>query len=65
MIYAEYARLVLVMLALNTFYYFWYINWFNIVVGISAVMFVACVIFFTYSYINSRTTEQLSPQTSE
>lgn len=54
MIYAEYVRLVLVMLALNSFYYFWYINWFNFVIGVSATLFVACVIFFTYSNITSQ-----------
>lgn len=51
MVYAEYARLVLVMLALNSFYYFWHLNWFNITIIASSVLFVACVAFFTYSYI--------------
>jgi len=53
-IVAEYARLVLVMLSLNTFYYFWYINWFNAVMAVSAALFVGCVVFFTYSYIVTR-----------
>jgi hypothetical protein len=51
---AEYARLVLVMLSLNTFYYFWYINWFNVTMIVSAALFVGCVAFFTYSYIVTR-----------
>lgn len=52
-IYAEYARLVLVMVSLNTFYYFWYINWFNFTIAVSAFTFVGCVAFFTYSYVIS------------
>lgn len=58
-VYAEYARLILVMLALNTFYYFWYINWFHVTAVVSAILFVGCVIFFTVSYIKS------TPQWSE
>jgi hypothetical protein len=55
-IVAEYARLALVMVSLNTFYYFWYINWFNVMMVTSAIIFVAFVAFFTYSYIvTSRT----------
>ena len=50
-IVAEYARLALVMVSLNTFYYFWYINWFNVMMITSAIIFVAFVAFFTYSYI--------------
>lgn len=50
-IVAEYARLALVMVSLNTFYYFWYINWFNVMMVTSAIIFVAFVAFFTYSYI--------------
>ena len=50
-IVAEYARLALVMVSLNTFYYFWYINWFNVMMITSAIIFVAFIAFFTYSYI--------------
>jgi alkylglycerol monooxygenase len=53
-VYAEYARLVLVMISLNTFYYFWYLNWFNAVIIFSSIGFAACAIFFTYSYLNSK-----------
>jgi alkylglycerol monooxygenase len=50
--YAEYARLILVMISLNTFYYFWYLNWFSLTVVISSIGFAGCVAFFTYSYVN-------------
>jgi alkylglycerol monooxygenase len=50
MVYAEYVRLVLVMLSLNTFYYFWHLNWFNITIIASSVTFAGCLIFFSYSY---------------
>lgn len=50
-IVAEYARLALVMVSLNTFYYYWFINWFNVMMVTSAIIFIACVGFFTYSYI--------------
>jgi sterol desaturase/sphingolipid hydroxylase (fatty acid hydroxylase superfamily) len=53
-IYAEYIRLVLAMISLNTFYYIWYINWFNIMVTASAIAFVGFVVLLTYSYINTR-----------
>lgn len=49
--YAEYFRLVLVMLSLNTFYYFWYINWFNVMMIASAVLFVSFAVFYTYSIL--------------
>jgi len=52
-IFAEYTRLVLVMIGLNTFYYFWFINWFNFTIVASSIAFVACVAFFTYSYLTS------------
>jgi sterol desaturase/sphingolipid hydroxylase (fatty acid hydroxylase superfamily) len=60
MVYAEYARLVLVLVSFNTFYYFWYINWFNVVVLSSSFAFIGCVIFFTYSWLNSSLRQQLN-----
>jgi hypothetical protein len=54
-VYAEYARLVLVMVSLNTFYYFWFLGWFNFTIIASSIGFAACVAFFTYSYLNSKT----------
>ncbi len=56
MVFAEYVRLVLVMLALNTFYYFWHLSWFNITIVASSVLFLICVVFFTYSYIANKKT---------
>jgi len=53
-IFAEYARLVLVMISLNTFYYFWFTGWFNFTIIVSSIGFATCVAFFTYSYLNSR-----------
>ncbi len=50
-VYAEYFRLALVMVSLNTFYYFWHLNWFTVTAVVSAILFVGCVIFFTYSYL--------------
>ena len=48
--YAEYVRLALVMLSLNTFYYFWHLNWFNFTLTVSIIAFLGCVVLFTYSY---------------
>ena len=48
--YAEYVRLALVMVSLNTFYYFWHLNWFNATIIISSILFVGCVAFFSYSW---------------
>lgn len=61
---AEYARLALVMISLNTFYYFWHINWFNIMMVTSAIIFVGCVSFFTYSYLVTRK-QELEPVSAE
>jgi len=58
-VYAEYARLALVMVCLNTFYYFWYLNWFNFTIIVSSVAFTACVTFFTYSFIVARKKQAL------
>jgi alkylglycerol monooxygenase len=52
-IYAEYARLVLAMVSLNTFYYFWHLNWFTVVLVVSAIIFAGFVGLLTYSYINT------------
>jgi alkylglycerol monooxygenase len=56
-IYAEYTRLVLAMVSLNTFYYFWHLNWFTVVLVASAIVFVGCVGLLTYSYFNSTKAE--------
>lgn len=62
-IYAEYARLVLVMISLNTFYYFWYMNWFNVMVVASAVAFVGFAVLLGYSYF--RTQKETQPVLAE
>ncbi|MCW5907172.1 MAG: sterol desaturase family protein [Chitinophagales bacterium] len=49
-VYAEYARLALVMISLNTFYYFWHLNWFMVMVIGSAIAFTGFVVLFTYSH---------------
>lgn len=58
-VYAEYARLILVMIALNTFYYFWHLSWFNFTIIVSSVAFAGCLIFFTWSYFTGREKEEL------
>jgi len=58
-VYAEYARLLLVMICLNSFYYFWHLNWFNFTIIVSSVAFAACVIYFTWSYFTGKQKEAL------
>ena len=60
MVYAEYARLVLVMVSLNTFYYFWHMSWFNFTIIASSITFAACVIFFTYSYFTTAAQQEMA-----
>jgi len=50
-IYAEYIRLLLVMLSLNTFYYYWYINWFSVMLIASAIGFAISMAWFTISWL--------------
>ncbi|MCS6935131.1 MAG: sterol desaturase family protein [Chitinophagales bacterium] len=54
-IYAEYARLILAALALNSFYYFWYINWFHVMVAASLVALLMFAAFYTCSIFVKRT----------
>ena len=61
---AEYLRLILVMVTLNTFYYFWYINWFNVTIMASSVGFALCIAFFTYSYLSANG-KKLTPSGAE
>ena len=58
-VYAEYARLVLVMICLNSFYYFWHLSWFNFTIIVSSVAFAACVIYFTWSYFTGKQKQAL------
>jgi hypothetical protein len=48
---AEYARLLLVVFALNTFYYFWHIDWFSIMFGASLFFFVVFVVWFSLTLV--------------
>jgi alkylglycerol monooxygenase len=47
---AEYARIGLVLASLNTYYYFWYIDWLAIMGAVSALLAVASVAYFTWSW---------------
>ncbi len=58
-VYAEYVRLMLVMICLNSFYYFWHLSWFNFTIIVSSVAFAACVIYFTWSYFTGKQKEAL------
>lgn len=58
LVYVEFARLALIMVALNTFYYFWHVNWLNVTIAVSAILFVGSVAFFIYSYFIVRTETQ-------
>lgn len=57
--YAEYARLLLVAVSLNTFYYFWYINWFNIMIIASVASCIAFIAFYTYSIISKNSLKEI------
>jgi len=48
-IYAEYIRLGLVLVSLNSFYYFWFMDWLSVMVGCSLVLGLASLVFFTKS----------------
>lgn len=59
--YAEYFRLLLVAISLNTFYYFWYINWFNVMIIGSIISCVAFIAFYTYSIVSKNSLKELEP----
>lgn len=48
-VWAEMARLLLVLISLNSFYYYWYINWLTIVEIASAGVFVVSVVWLIIS----------------
>ncbi len=52
--YAEYARLVAIIFTLNTFYYFWYMDWFLVMLVASLIVFVVFNFWFTLSLIFGR-----------
>lgn len=47
--YAEYFRLGLVLVSLNSFYYFWFMDWLSVMVVCSLVLGLASLVFFTKS----------------
>ncbi len=59
-IIAEYARLLLVVLSLNTFYYYWHIDWFAVMLVGSLLLFVVFALWFTRSWVFVRREMQLA-----
>jgi hypothetical protein len=52
-IYAEYVRLPLVLVALNSFYYCWYTQSLILMAIVSLVIFIGCIVFFSVSLLRS------------
>ncbi len=48
--YAEYGRLLLVLASLNSCYYYWYFDWFTVMLVGSGVGFLVFVTWFTYGW---------------
>lgn len=46
--YAEYLRLLFIGGGLSTFYYFWYINWFNVIISLCISGFIISVLFYSW-----------------
>jgi alkylglycerol monooxygenase len=53
MIYAEYVRLPLVFIALNSFYYYWYTDWLMLMAVISLIILIGCVGFFSVTLLRA------------
>ncbi|MCS6819541.1 MAG: sterol desaturase family protein [Chitinophagales bacterium] len=51
---AEYARILLSLFALNSLYWFCYINWFAVMLSFSITLALGCVIWLTVHYLNNR-----------
>ncbi|GIV35160.1 MAG: sterol desaturase [Chitinophagales bacterium] len=49
--YAEYLRLIVVIFTLNSFYYFWYIEWFFVMLTASLIGYVVFNMWFTLSLL--------------
>ena len=49
-IIAEYVRLALVLVSLNTFYYFWFLDWFSIMIATSLFLGMLSMIYFTRTW---------------
>ncbi|HRN93442.1 MAG TPA: sterol desaturase family protein [Chitinophagales bacterium] len=48
---AEYFRLAVVLLSLNTFYWYWYVDWFGIMLLSSLVAGITCMVWLAVHYI--------------
>lgn len=48
---AEYIRVAVIILSLNTYYWFWHINWFNVMLATSLAAGFACVVWLTVHYL--------------
>jgi len=48
---AEYARLLIVIFALNTFYYYWHIDWFTIMLAASLFFFTVFAVWFSLTLV--------------
>ncbi|HXH18007.1 MAG TPA: sterol desaturase family protein [Chitinophagales bacterium] len=57
---AEYARLLLVILSLNTFYYYWHLDWFIVMLVASLLLFVVFVLWFTKSWVFTKREVQMA-----
>ena len=51
---AEYIRLLLVIFSLNTFYYYWYLDWFLVMLIASLPVYIFCNLWFTFSWVEFR-----------
>lgn len=51
-VWAEIARLLLVLVSLNSFYYYWYINWLTIMEVASAGVFIVSIVWLIISMYN-------------
>ncbi len=51
-VWAEIARLLLVLISLNSFYYYWYINWLTIMEVASAGVFIVSIVWLIISMYN-------------
>ncbi|MDX2001077.1 MAG: sterol desaturase family protein [Chitinophagales bacterium] len=50
-VYIEYLRLMLIGISLNSFYYYWYMHWFTVVLVVSCVAFILFALWFTLSWL--------------
>ncbi|TVR82520.1 MAG: sterol desaturase family protein [Chitinophagaceae bacterium] len=58
---AEYLRLGLIVISLNSFYYYWYIDWFAITLGASLAAFAVFFVWITFSWSKLKEFNTTSP----